>query len=162
MVYKIKEISPKLSDNTFIADSAAVIGDVTLGKNVSVWFGAAIRGDEGSIEIGDSTNIQDNATVHSKTKIGCGVTVGHNAIVHGCTVGDNVLVGMGAIVLDGAEIGEDSIIGAGALVTGGKKFPPKSLILGSPASVKRELSEDEVASICNNAKEYVELIEKYR
>lgn len=162
MIYNLKEKSPKLSDNVFVADSAAVIGDVTLGKNVNVWFGAAIRGDEGKIEIGDNTNIQDNATVHSETKIGCGVTIGHNAIVHGCTVGDNVLIGMGAIVLDGAEIGEDSIIGAGALVTGGKKFPPRSLILGSPASVKRELSDEEVASIRNNANEYVKLIEKYR
>ncbi len=162
MIYDLKGKSPRLSDNVFVADSAAVVGDVELGENVSVWFGAAIRGDEGSIEIGDNTNIQDNATVHSKTKIGRGVTIGHNAIVHGCTVGDNVLVGMGAIVLDGAEIGKDSIIGAGALVTGNKKFPPRSLILGSPASVKRELSDGEVDSIRHNAKEYIELIEKYR
>ncbi len=161
MKYEFDGISPKVGENTFIADNAAIVGDVTIGENSSVWFGAVIRGDEGKITIGNNTNIQDNATVHSETKIGNGVTIGHNAIVHGCEIGDNVLIGMGATILDSAVIGEDSIVGAGALVTGKKVFPPKSLIIGSPAILKRELSEEEVESIRHNAKEYVNIAKKY-
>ncbi|MBR5543117.1 MAG: gamma carbonic anhydrase family protein [Oscillospiraceae bacterium] len=161
MIKSFDNKTPSIGKDTFVAETATVCGDVTLGDNVSVWFGAAIRGDEGKIVIGNNSNIQDNATVHSKTRIGNGVTVGHNAIVHGCTVCDNVLIGMGAIVLDGAEIGECSIVGAGALVTGGKVFPPKSLIIGSPASVKRELSDEQIESIKENAEEYVKLTKKY-
>lgn len=161
MKYEFDGISPQTGANVFIADNASVIGDVTIGENSSVWFGAAIRGDEGKITIGRDTNIQDNATVHSETKIGNGVTIGHNAIVHGCEICDNVLIGMGATVLDGAVIGEDSIVGAGALVTGKKVFPPKSLIIGSPATLKRELTDAEIESTKNNAEEYVKLAKKY-
>lgn len=161
MLYNFNSKVPIIAKNTFIADNAAIIGDVTIGEGSSVWFGASLRGDEGKIEIGKNSNIQDNATVHSETKIGDGVTVGHNAIVHGCTVSDNVLIGMGATVLDGAVIGEDSIVGAGALVTGNKVFPPKSLILGSPAKLIREMTDEEVDSIRKNANEYVNLSKEY-
>ena len=162
MTYEFGEKAPQLSDDIFIADTAAVLGDVAVDRGSSIWFGAAVRGDEGHIKIGENSNIQDNATIHSGTDIGCGVTIGHNAIVHGCTIGNNSLIGMGAIVLDGAEIGENCIVGAGALVTMGKVFPNNSLIIGSPASVKRSLTDEEVASIKQNAKEYVSLSRKYR
>lgn len=161
MLYDFDGKVPIIAKNTFIAESADIIGDVTVGEGSSIWFGACLRGDEGKIEIGRNSNIQDNATVHSETNIGDGVTVGHNAIVHGCTVCDNVLIGMGATVLDGAVIGESSIVGAGALVTGKKVFPPKSLILGSPAKLVREMTDDEVESIKKNADEYVHLSKKY-
>lgn len=161
MKYDFNGISPKIGENVFIAESSAIIGDVTIEKDSSIWFGAVLRGDEGKITVGERSNIQDNATVHSKTKIGNGVTIGHNAIVHGCEIGNNVLIGMGATILDGAVIGDDSIVGAGALVTGKKVFPPRSLIIGSPAVLKRELSEEEIESILHNAKEYVNLKNKY-
>lgn len=161
MKYDFDGKSPEVGQNVFIAENAAVIGDVTLGDGASVWFGATIRADDKHIEIGDASNVQDNATLHAGSKLGCGVTVGHNAIVHGCEICDDVLVGMGAIVLDGAKIGECSIVGAGALVTKNKAFPPRSLIMGSPASVERELTDDEVESIRENAREYVNLSKKY-
>ncbi len=161
MTYKFSEKTPEIGRNVFIADNASVIGDVTLSDGASVWFGAVLRGDDAHIEVGESSNVQDNATVHANAKIGRGVTVGHNAIIHGCTIGDNSLIGMGAIVLDGAEIGENCIVGAGALVTMGKKFPAGSLIVGAPAILKRELTEAEIDSIRKNAEEYVELSQKY-
>ena len=162
MVHIFKGINPEIAESAFVANSADVIGDVKIGNESSVWFGAAIRGDEGKIVIGERSNIQDNATVHSETTIGNDVTVGHNAIVHGCTVSDNVLIGMGAIVLDGAIIGKDSIVGAGALVTGGKTFPERSLILGSPAKAVRELTDDEIKATKANADEYVRLSKNYK
>lgn len=162
MIYKFGDIKPTISKDAFVADEASIIGDVTVNSGASIWFGAVLRGDQAHIEIGEMSNVQDNATVHANTTLGRGVTVGHNAIVHGCTIGDNTLIGMGAIVLDGAEIGKNCIVGAGALVTGGKKFPDGSLIIGAPASAKRELSPEEIASIKENADEYVELSRKYR
>ncbi len=162
MIQKFCENTPKISANVFVAENASIIGEVCIEEKSSVWFGAVIRGDEGAIEIGARTNVQDNATIHSNTKIGNGVTVGHNAIVHGCEVSDNVLIGMGAVILDGAKIGEGSIVGAGALVTGNKAFPPKSLILGSPAKLVRELTDEEILSVSENAKEYEKLAEKYK
>ncbi len=162
MIYSFDNMTPKIAESAFIAESADIIGDVTIADGASVWFGAALRGDEGKIEIGENSNVQDNATVHNNTKIGRNVTIGHNAIVHGCEIEDNVLIGMGAVVLDGAIIGEGSIVGASALVTGGKVFPPKSLILGSPAKLVRELTDEDVASTINNAEEYVRLSKKYK
>lgn len=143
----------------FIAPGATVIGAVTIGEESSIWYNATIRGDINSIFIGAHSNIQDGAVIHVADKygarIGDYVTVGHNAIVHACTVHDEVLVGMGAIVMDGAEIGERSIIGAGALVTGGKKIPPGSMVMGSPARVVRPLSPEEQLSVKTWAARYV-------
>ncbi|MGD9474666.1 MAG: gamma carbonic anhydrase family protein [Eubacteriaceae bacterium] len=154
-----------LGKTVFIAKSADVVGRVKLGNFVSIWFQAVLRGDVDSITIGDRTNIQDGTVVHvapgHPTVIGDGVSVGHNAIIHGCSIGDNVLVGMGAIVLNGAQIGDNSIVGAGALVTQGKVFPPNSLIIGSPAKAVRVLSEEEIQSIRDNAEEYLDTMKGY-
>jgi carbonic anhydrase/acetyltransferase-like protein (isoleucine patch superfamily) len=152
--------TPVTDETNFVADNAAVIGDVHLGTDASVWFSATVRGDVHRIRIGNRSNIQDNAVVHvthdtSPTHIGNNVTVGHSAVVHGCTIRDRVLVGMGAIILDHADIGSDTIIGAGALVTGGKKIPERSLVIGSPAKVVRTLTDEEVASIMDYANNYV-------
>jgi carbonic anhydrase/acetyltransferase-like protein (isoleucine patch superfamily) len=160
MIQSFIGVSPSLDDTNFVAETAAVIGDVHLGRDASVWFSATVRGDVNRIRIGARSNVQDNAVVHvthgtSPTTIGEGVTIGHSAVVHGCTIEDDVLVGMGAIILDHAVIGRGSIIGAGALITGGVKIPPGSLVLGSPAKVVRPLTEQERESITHYAKNYV-------
>jgi len=156
---------PEIDPTAFVAPNATVAGAVTLGAESSVWFGAVLRGDINAIRVGAQSNIQDGAVVHVGddfgAQIGERVTVGHGAIVHGCTVDDEVLVGMGAIILDGAHIGARSIVGAGALVTGGKKIPPGSMVLGSPAKVVRTLSLDEQKSIKEWARRYVELSRLY-
>lgn len=156
---------PNVHPSAYIAPGATVIGDVTIGEQASVWFSAVVRADINRIVIGPRSNIQDGAVVHLAddygTFIGELVTVGHKAIVHACTVADEVLVGMGAIILDGAEIGARSIIGAGALVTGGKKIPPGSLVVGSPGKVVRQLSLDEQANIRVWADKYVEVSRAY-
>ncbi len=141
----------------WIAPNATVVGDVCLGENVSVWYGAVLRGDRGTICIGDGTNIQDNCVLHEKTTVGKHCTVGHGAIVHGCAIGDNTMVGMGAIVLTGAVIGENCVIGAGAVVTGKMNAPAGSLLLGSPAKIVREVSPEMLAHNLESAREYVEL-----
>ncbi|WP_456427964.1 gamma carbonic anhydrase family protein [Rhodocaloribacter sp.] len=153
--------------SNFIAPSAEVIGDVTLGRGASVWFNATVRADVNRIRIGAETNVQDNAVVHvtkgtAPTDIGAGVTIGHSAVVHGCTIEDNVLIGMGAVLLDHCVIGRDSIVGARALVTQGTKIPPRSLVLGVPARVVRELTDEEVARIGEYAKNYLEYSAIYR
>jgi carbonic anhydrase/acetyltransferase-like protein (isoleucine patch superfamily) len=154
-----------LGKTAFIAKSADVVGKVKLGNYISIWFQTVIRGDVDTITIGDRTNIQDGTVVHvapgHPTVIGDGVSIGHNAIIHGCEIGDNVLVGMGAIILNGAKIGDNSIVGAGALVTQGKVFPPNSLIFGSPAKRIRDLSEAEIQSIRDNAEEYLDTMKRY-
>ena len=154
------------TQEVLILPGAAVNGDVTLGRGCSVWYNAVIRGDVSPIHIDEDTNIQDNAVLHTSYQfplvLGRGVTVGHGAILHGCTVEDNVLIGMGAIVLDGAVIGRDSIVGAGALVTKNTRIPPGSMVLGSPAKVKRALTEEEIAAIRENAREYVAIQSRYR
>jgi carbonic anhydrase/acetyltransferase-like protein (isoleucine patch superfamily) len=159
--------SPALGDAVYVSETAAVIGDVTLADGASVWFGASLRGDVHWIRIGAGSNVQDNATVHVSRgthpcDVGAGVTIGHNAVVHGCTIHDNVLVGMGAVVLDGADVGAGSLIGAGALVTGGTEIPPRSLVLGSPARVVRALTEAEVERNRANAVHYVRMARMYR
>ncbi|MEX1114395.1 MAG: gamma carbonic anhydrase family protein [Akkermansiaceae bacterium] len=152
-------ISPTIHQSAFIAASADVIGRVTLGEETSIWYNATLRGDINEIVIGPRSNVQDNAVIHLADDHGCyvgeRVTVGHSAILHACTVKDEVLIGMGAIVLDGAVIGERSIVGAGALVTGGTIIPPGSLVLGSPAKVVRTLSLDEQAKVKSWAEKYV-------
>ena len=142
-----------------------MIGQVVLQKNSSVWFGAVLRGDNEPITIGENSNVQDGAILHTDAgrplTIGAGVTIGHRAVLHGCTIGENSLVGIGAIVLNGARIGRDSLVGAGALVTEDKHFPDGSLILGSPARVLRPLTEDEIAGLRASAAHYVENWKRY-
>jgi carbonic anhydrase/acetyltransferase-like protein (isoleucine patch superfamily) len=158
--------SPTLAKTAWLAPSATLIGDVTVGEEASVWYQTVLRADINRIVIGPRSNVQDGSVIHLAddfgTLVGELVTIGHKAILHACTIADEVLIGMGAIVLDGAEIGARSIIGAGALVTGGKKIPPGSLVLGSPAKVVRTLSPDEQASIRTWADKYVLLSRSYR
>ena len=152
----------KNSEDVLICDGACVVGDVTLGKGVSVWYNAVIRGDKGPIVIGENTNVQDGVVMHNVTRVGAGCTLGHNAIVHGCTIGDNVLIGMGAVVLDGAKIGDNCLVGAGSLVTGKMDAPVGSMILGSPAKVVRALTEEEIEDIRESMREYLALAEDCR
>lgn len=158
--------TPSIPPSAWVAPSATVIGDVTLGEECSIWFQTVLRADINRIVIGAHSNIQDGSVVHLAddygTTVGEWVTVGHKAILHACTVDDEVLIGMNAVILDGAEIGARSIIGAGALVTGGRKIPPGSLVLGSPAKVVRQLSLDEQASIRGWAERYVTLSRVYQ
>ena len=148
----------------FIAEGAVVKGDVTLGNRVSIWYNAVLRGDMAPIVLGDDTNVQECAVLHVSDNLplslGKGVTVGHGAILHSCTIGDNTLIGMGAIVLDGAKIGKNCLIAAGALVTGGTEIPDGSMVMGSPAKIRRELTEAEIAANAENAAEYVALMQK--
>lgn len=157
--------SPRVPASAFIAPSADILGDVTLGEESSIWYQAVVRGDINRIVIGPRSNIQDGAVVHLADDfaalIGELVTVGHKAIVHACTIHDEVLIGMGAIILDGAEIGSRSIVGAGALVTGGTKIPPGSLVIGTPAKVRRTLSLDEQLAVKTWAEKYVAVSRHY-
>ena len=151
---------PVVDPTAFVDASAQVIGDVSIGAHCSVWMNVVIRGDVNAIRIGERSNVQDGTVVHvmhdtHPTTIGDDVTVGHGAIVHGCTIRDRVLVGMGAIVLNGAVIGEDSIVAAGSLVPEGAEIAPRSLVMGTPARFKRQLSDAEVASILESAANYV-------
>ncbi len=159
-LYAIGGAQPSVPADSWVAPSADLIGDVRLGRGVGVWFGAAIRADNTPIVVGDRSNIQEGAMLHSDPgaplTIGVGVTVGHHAILHGCTVGDNVLIGMGATVLNRANIGADCLVGAGALVTEGKTFAPGSLIVGTPAKMARALSADEIAGLRMSATHYVQ------
>ena len=139
----------------YIAPNATVVGDVTLDNNTSVWYGAVLRGDCGAIRIGEGTNIQDNCILHSETSIGKGCTVGHGAIVHGCNIEDNALIGMGAIILNGAKIGKNCIIAAGALVPQNKEIPDNSLVMGSPGKIVRQITEEEIAQNRKNAEHYI-------
>ena len=145
---------------TYIAPNATVVGDVQLGENVNIWYGAVLRGDSGPIVVGGGTNIQDNAVLHDGLTIGTNCTVGHGAIVHGCTVGDSCLIGMGAIVLSGAVLEEGCIVGAGALVTGKTKAPAGSILLGSPAKIVRSATPEQIEETIQNARHYVELARK--
>lgn len=159
-------IAPTIGAGTFIAETAAVIGNVVIGAASSVWYGAVVRGDTMPIRIGSGTSIQDNSVVHVThdvhgTDIGNNVTVGHNAIIHACTVEDDCLIGMGAILLDRCRIGRGSVVGAGALVTAGTDIPPGSMVIGSPAKVKRTLTDEERGWIASSALHYRELAARY-
>lgn len=145
---------------TYIAPTAVVTGDVALENQVNIWYGAVLRGDSGTICVGENTNIQENCVLHEKTTVGKNCTVGHAAILHGCTVGDNCLVGMGAIVLNGAVLGDQCMVGAGALVTGKMNAPAGSLLLGNPAKIVRQLTEAELAHLQESADHYLELAKK--
>lgn len=167
MIRPFLDAHPRVDDTNFIAETASVIGDVALGPEASIWFGATVRGDVHRIRIGARSNVQDNAVVHvthgtAPTTIGEDVTIGHGAIVHGCTIHDRVLVGMGAVILDHADVGSDTLIGARALVTGGTVIPPRSLVLGSPARVVRPLTDAEVDQVRAYAANYVRYSAIYR
>lgn len=174
MLYSYKNLAPKLGSNTWIAPSADIVGDVTCGEECSIWFGCVVRGDVHYIQIGDRVNIQDLSMIHvthykkedksdgNPTIIGDDVTIGHRVMLHGCTIESACLIGMSATILDGAVIGKESIVGAGALVTKNKVFPPRSLIMGSPAKVVRELSDVEVAELYASAKRYVTFKSEYQ
>jgi len=160
MIRPYKGVLPRLHESVFVDVSAQVIGDVVMGEESSVWMNAVVRGDVHWIRIGRRSNIQDNTVVHVQngthpTTIGDEVTIGHAAIVHGCTIGHRVLVGMGAILLNGSTVGDDSIVAAGSLLTEESVFPPRSLIMGSPAKVKRPLTDREVAMILEFSDRYV-------
>ena len=150
---------PKVQ-GAYLASNATVVGDVKLDADVNVWYGAVIRGDSGSIHVGSGTNIQDNCVLHEAITIGKNCTIGHGAIIHGCTIGDGCLIGMGAIILNGAVLEDGCLVGAGALVTGKIHAPAGSLVLGSPANVVRELTEDEKEASLEDARHYIELARK--
>ena len=153
--------TPQVADSAFVAPTAALIGNVTLGERVGIFYGAVLRGDTDAITIGEGSNLQDNVTVHCdrgiSTTVGAGVSVGHGAVLHGYTVEDDCLIGMSATVLNGAVVGTGSLVAAGAVVLEGTVIPPGSLVAGVPAKVRRELSDDEKAGIRNNAALYLEL-----
>lgn len=159
MLKHYQGILPTIHPTAFIEESAQIIGDVSVGADSSVWFQAVLRGDVGRIRIGARTNVQDGTIIHESSScpaiIGDDVTIGHRVVLHGCTVRDSCLIGIGAIVLDGAEIGEACIIGAGAVITEGMVVPPRSLVLGVPGKVRRELSDEEVRSLKDRAERYV-------
>jgi carbonic anhydrase/acetyltransferase-like protein (isoleucine patch superfamily) len=166
MVKPYKGVEPKIGERVFIAENATVIGDVEIGDDSSIWFGAILRGDVNYIRVGKCTSIQDGTVVHVTRKthptiIGNYVTVGHAVKLHGCTIEDNCLIGIGAIILDGALIRENSIVAAGTLVPPNKEFPPGCLIMGFPATVRRELTEEEIKGLKEHALRYVGYKDEY-
>lgn len=167
-LYALDGIAPTLPEDgdVWIAPDAHLIGKVILEKGASVWFGCTLRGDNEPIRIGAGTNVQENTVMHTDMgfplTVGAGCTIGHKAMLHGCTLADNVLIGMGAIILNGAKIGENCLIGAGALVTEGKEIPPNSLVLGAPGKVVRTLDEAAIAAIRESARHYQENARRFR
>jgi carbonic anhydrase/acetyltransferase-like protein (isoleucine patch superfamily) len=157
---------PQIDPEAWVAPTATVAGDVTVGARSSIWYGATLRADTDPIVIGAGSNVQDGSVLHADPgfplRLGDGVTVGHLVMLHGCTIDDDVLVGIGAVVLNGARIGAGSLIAAGALVTQGTEIPPRSMVMGSPAKVRRELTDDDVAGIRLNAEHYRELVAMHR
>jgi len=165
-IYEVDGISPTVAESAWVADSAQVMGDVVLGEQVGIWFGVVARGDTAPIRIGARTNIQDLSVLHADVgmplTIGSGVTVGHKAMLHGCTVGDDSLIGIGAVVLNGAKIGKGCLVGAGALVTEGKEFPDGSMIIGSPAKVVRSLTTEQLQGLRQSADHYVANAQRFK
>jgi len=166
-IYELNGVKPMLGRDVFVADSAAVIGDVHLGDEAGVWFGAVLRGDYYPIRVGARTNVQDNTVVHitadrAATTIGTDVTIGHSAVIHGCTIGDRCLIGMGSIVLDGAVVGDESFVAAGSLVSPGTVIPPRSFVLGRPARVKRPVEDRELEWVKSAAAVYVGYARDFR
>ena len=157
-IYRLDQHSPKLAERTYVAPTAVLIGQVILHASANIWFGAVLRGDNEPITVGVNSNIQENSVLHTDVgaplTIGKNVTIGHSVTLHGCTIGDNSLIGMGATVLNHAKIGANSIVGAGALVTEGKEFPDGALLVGSPAKVLRMLTDEEITRLPNNAHHY--------
>ena len=165
-LYQLDDISPRLADTAWVADSAQVMGNVELAADTSVWFGAVLRGDTEVIRVGRGSNIQENAVVHADigfpVLIGENVTVGHQVMLHGCSIGDGSLIGIQAVVLNGAKIGKHCLVGAGALVTEGKEFPDGSMIIGAPAKVVRQLTPEQMAGLDRSAEHYVENARRFR
>ena len=165
MIMKLNGKRPETEKASFIAENATIIGDVKLEEGTTVWYGAVIRGDGDSIRIGKNTNIQDNTVVHvdpdNPVVIGENVTIGHSCIIHGCTIGDNCLIGMGSIIMNGAKIGDNCLVGAGALITENKEFPSGSKIIGSPAKMKSEVTEKDLELIKYSADYYMKDAEMY-
>ena len=166
MVKEYQGIKPNIDKTVFIAESADIIGKVNIEKNANIWYNTVIRADEQSITIGENTNIQDGCVVHVgndiPTVIGKNVTIGHKALIHGCTIGNNTLIGMGSIVLDGAKVGEYTLLGAGSLVPPGKEIPSGVLAMGSPAKVIRELSDIEKENLVKSALKYIETANSHK
>ncbi|WP_428026581.1 gamma carbonic anhydrase family protein [Arcobacter sp.] len=166
MILKFKEFYPQIASSAWIAPSADLIGQIEIGEDSSVWFGCVIRADVNEVIIGKNSNIQDLSCIHTdidtKTIIGDNVTIGHKVMLHGCTIEDNCLIGMSATILDNAVIGEGSIVGANSLVTSGKVFPPRSLIMGTPAKVVKQLTQEDVDKLIIHAAHYVEYKNDYR
>lgn len=166
MISKFEDKFPVMHPSVFVAENAAVIGDVEIGEDSSIWFGSVVRGDVNYIRIGSRTNIQDNSVIHVSggthpTVLGDEITVGHRVLLHGCTVENRCLIGMGAILMDGVHVGEECLVGAGSLLTPGTIVPPRSLVIGSPARVKRELTHEEIAFLDRSWRNYTELKLRY-
>lgn len=165
-VYELDGIAPQIADSAWVADSAQVMGAVDVGADASVWFGTVVRGDTASITIGEGSNVQDASVLHADLGmplvIGRHVTVGHQVMLHGCTIGDESLIGIGAIVLNGAKIGKNCLVGAGALVTEGKEFPDGSMILGSPARVVKQLTTEQMQGLRQSAQHYIDNARRFK
>ena len=165
-VYALDGVEPQIAESAWVADSAQVMGEVHMGADASVWFGTVVRGDTSSITIGEGTNVQDASVLHADLGmplvIGRHVTVGHQVMLHGCTIGDESLIGIGAIVLNGAKIGKNCLVGAGALVTEGKEFPDGSMIIGSPARVVKQLTVEQMQGLRQSALHYIDNARRFR
>ncbi|MEZ5643992.1 MAG: gamma carbonic anhydrase family protein [Burkholderiaceae bacterium] len=165
-LFELDGVAPQRHDSSWVADNAQVMGNVELKADTSVWFGATLRGDTETITVGAGSNIQDGSVLHADhgypLVVGENVTVGHMVMLHGCTIGDESLIGIGAVVLNGARIGRNCIVGAGALVTEGKSFPDGSMIMGSPAKVMRQLTPEQIEGVRRSARHYVENANRYR
>ena len=165
-IYELDGVAPQVAASAWVADSAEVMGNVVLAEDASVWFGTVVRGDCESIHIGAGSNVQDASVLHADVGqplvVGDRVTVGHKVMLHGCTIGDESLIGIGAVVLNGARIGKNCLVGAGALVTEGKEFPDGSMILGSPARVVRQLSPEQIEGLRRSARHYMENARRFK
>jgi len=165
-IYELDGQAPRIAETAWVADSAQVMGRVTLGEDCSVWFGAVLRGDSDNLTIGRGTNVQDGSVLHADAgvplTVGENVTVGHQVMLHGCTIGDETLIGIGAVVLNGARIGRNCLVGARALVTEGKEFPDGSMIIGSPAKAVRQLTPEQVAGLRRMAEHYRDNARRFR
>jgi len=165
-IYQLDSQTPEVAESAWVADSAQVMGAVKIAADASVWFGCTIRGDTETIEIGQGSNIQDGSVMHADhgkpLKVGKNVTIGHMVMLHGCTIGDESLIGIGAVVLNGARIGKNCLVGAGSLVTEGKDFPDGSMIMGSPAKVVRQLSPEQIEAVRQSGRHYVENAHRFK
>ena len=165
-IHQLDDRTPQIDPSAWVADSAQVMGSVHLAARASVWFGATLRGDTEPITVGEGSNIQDGSVLHADygqpLTVGKNVTVGHMVVLHGCTIGDESLIGIGAVVLNGAKIGRNCLVGAGSLVTEGKEFPDGSMIMGSPAKVVRQLSPEQIEGLRESARRYIENAQRYK